>query len=445
MFAKISELDETVEFDTADEFVVVNDHITQKITGQNLTESIVSIGNLASKAYVDAVVDGAPELLNTLNEIAAALNDDSNFASNIINSINTKLSTANFGLEFWSALEGVTTFHIPEDTNLYFTEQRVLDVIHSTVFPDRLLSGNKTVVLDSAGTLTVPSPTSDVFTVTFAESNYVPTEAKPTLTLTDAPWELHGQYTYNAVGETYLMLDNIFPTLVNPGYTSGDSFTFDSSVHGLPGHTLTIVLNDVVLPGGAGWTANIAASQPPVYPSTIKSMGAIKITSNDNSLIFGTDGDLTVPGVITKPDALQLVSGGTETLYTASVNVYGAIGKVLIRTDNGTSNKDWEFDIDGNLTLPVDPTSPSHAATKGYVDGQLNAIEYDRLINGSVEVVLESDGTLTLPTDPTSDNHAATKGYVDTQITDVVAGQGFATLGYVENAIGSAELDGGEF
>ena len=57
IFTKISDLDETVQFSTGGQFVVVNDTITQKITGQNLTESIVSIGNLASKAYVDAIVD----------------------------------------------------------------------------------------------------------------------------------------------------------------------------------------------------------------------------------------------------------------------------------------------------------------------------------------------------------------------------------------------------
>lgn len=59
MFVKIAELGETIEFDSSDEFVVNNDSVTQKITGLNLTESIISIGNLASKAYVDAIVDGA--------------------------------------------------------------------------------------------------------------------------------------------------------------------------------------------------------------------------------------------------------------------------------------------------------------------------------------------------------------------------------------------------
>jgi len=386
MFAKISELDETIDFDTSDEFVVVNGHITQKITGQNLTESIVSIGNLASKAYVDAVVDGAPELLNTLNEIAAALNDDENFASHIISSIETKLPTANFGLEFWNALAGVTTFNIAEDTNLYFTEQRVLDVIDSLPpnLPDRLISGNKTVILDDAGTLNVPYPETNVFTLTFNTTNYVATDEKPTLTLTDTPWTMHGAYNYNSIGECELILDGIFPILVNPGYESGDSFTFDSTVHGIVGYTLTIVLNDVVLPGGAGWTANVAASQPPVYPSTFNSLGAIKFTSNESSWILGTD---------------------------------------------------------GSFVLPAEPTSPNHAATKGYVDSQLNTIESDRLTNGSQEVVLQSDGTLVLPAEPTSPNHAATKGYVDEQITTVVSGGGYATTSYVDSEIAGTIID----
>lgn len=136
MFVKISELEESFgpydSLNLTDEFVVINDNITKKITGLNLTESIVSIGNLASKAYVDAVVDGAPELLNTLNELAAALNDDANFATTITALISTKLPTANFGLEFWNALTGVTTYHIAEDTNLYFTTERARNALTDT-------------------------------------------------------------------------------------------------------------------------------------------------------------------------------------------------------------------------------------------------------------------------------------------------------------------------
>ena len=48
------------------------------------------------KAYVDAkvagVVDGAPEALDTLNELAAALNDDENFSNTVSTNIGTKLA-----------------------------------------------------------------------------------------------------------------------------------------------------------------------------------------------------------------------------------------------------------------------------------------------------------------------------------------------------------------
>ena len=230
------------------------------------------------------------------------------------------------------------------------TTWRLLGYLADSTATTSLVNGNKTVSLGTDGTLTVPSPTSPVFTLTFAESNYVPTISKPTLTLTGTPWELHGQYQYNSSGECSLLLDSIFPVLVNPGYGSGDSFTFDSSVHGIAGHTLTIVLNDVVLPGGAGWTANVAASQPPAYPSTIDSLGAIKVTSNENSWIFGTSGQLTVPGAIRKDGGLYMNSGGDGISSTVFVN--GNAGSVILRTDNGTTLKSLTFDVDGVLTLP---------------------------------------------------------------------------------------------
>jgi hypothetical protein len=59
----------------------------------------------AYEAYTDTainnLVDGAPGLLNTLNEIAAAINDDANYFTTITNSINTKQDalTAGNGIE----------------------------------------------------------------------------------------------------------------------------------------------------------------------------------------------------------------------------------------------------------------------------------------------------------------------------------------------------------
>ena len=53
---------------------------------------------VATTAYADAavasLVDGAPALLNTLNELAAAISDDANFATTLTTSVGTKVSKA---------------------------------------------------------------------------------------------------------------------------------------------------------------------------------------------------------------------------------------------------------------------------------------------------------------------------------------------------------------
>lgn len=63
------------------------------------------------KAYVDQkitdLLNGAPGALDTLNELAAALGDDSNFAITIINLINNKTAMINDALEISVIMKGV--------------------------------------------------------------------------------------------------------------------------------------------------------------------------------------------------------------------------------------------------------------------------------------------------------------------------------------------------
>ena len=53
-----------------------------------------SIGQAVDKAVSD-LADAAPATLDTLNELAAALGDDANFATSMTNALNTKLNSAN--------------------------------------------------------------------------------------------------------------------------------------------------------------------------------------------------------------------------------------------------------------------------------------------------------------------------------------------------------------
>ena len=107
--------------------------------GITLTESSGSLlvtptagganNTFATESYVDTaisnLVDTAPTTLDTLNELAAALGDDPNFATTITNLIGTKLATADFNTTADSWLTTKSTTNLSEGTNLYYTDARV--------------------------------------------------------------------------------------------------------------------------------------------------------------------------------------------------------------------------------------------------------------------------------------------------------------------------------
>ena len=78
-------------------------HTTLDLTGKTVTVSTASAGDndtsVASTAYVDVAIanlaDSAPSTLDTLNELAAALGDDANYATTTTNAIATKAPLAN--------------------------------------------------------------------------------------------------------------------------------------------------------------------------------------------------------------------------------------------------------------------------------------------------------------------------------------------------------------
>jgi hypothetical protein len=64
----------------------------------------------ASAAAVAAIVDSAPSTLNTLNELAAALGDDANFASTIATSLGNKLDISTASSTYLTQVNASTTY-----------------------------------------------------------------------------------------------------------------------------------------------------------------------------------------------------------------------------------------------------------------------------------------------------------------------------------------------
>ena len=81
-------------------------------------------GAWGSTATVEGLVDSAPGTLDTLNELAAALGDDPNFATTTANNIALKLNTADFTSTADTWLATKSTTNVSEGTNLYYTQSR---------------------------------------------------------------------------------------------------------------------------------------------------------------------------------------------------------------------------------------------------------------------------------------------------------------------------------
>ena len=474
MFAKISELDESFgpydSLNLTDEFVVVNDNITKKITGLNLTESIVSIGNLASKAYVDAVVDGAPELLNTLNEIAAALNDDSNFASNIINSIATKLPTASFGLEFWNALEGVTTFHIAEDTNLYYTQARFDTAIAAKTTADVAEGSNLYYTQARFDTALAAKTTSDVaegsnLYWTLARFN----AALATKTTSDLAEGDNLYFTEQRVldiiaSQSIHILDN---GALAFGRGAGQVSSQREGAVAIGTESGIDTQGQFSVAVGAAAGRELQGAQAVAVGN-----GAGFIAQGSEAVAIGVHAGWTNQGESAVAIGVQAGEYTQSTRavaigYNAGTNTQGenavAIGSYAGAGGQGEFAVAIGFAAGGNNQAPSTIILNATPVGVGGVTGQTNSfyvapirnaagtsgvlqynsstseVSYSNTITVDSNIwIFGTDGTLTLPAEPTSDGHAATKGYVDNQVDTVVAGQGFATLGYVEDAIGDA-------
>lgn len=98
------------------------------------------LSGYATESYVgtaiDNLVDGAPGLLDTLNEIAAAIADDENYATTMTTALAGKQNnlTAGSNIDITSdtiSVTGLDTDDVAEGTNLYFTNQRALDATSS--------------------------------------------------------------------------------------------------------------------------------------------------------------------------------------------------------------------------------------------------------------------------------------------------------------------------
>ena len=120
-----------------------------------LQTSQQSIINTASAAAVTAVLDGAPGALDTLNELAAALNDDSSFATTVTNSLAAKLDASSASATYLTQSNASASYVAQNSTgNEYIQDQASSLFVHSNhtnvtaTYDD---ANNQVILVGSAG------------------------------------------------------------------------------------------------------------------------------------------------------------------------------------------------------------------------------------------------------------------------------------------------------
>lgn len=148
--------------DTALESYTPTSSLDTTIDGYGYLKS-ADLSGYATETYVgtaiDNLVDGAPGLLDTLNELAAAINDDANYATTMTTALAGKQDslTAGNGISIDGSTDTISvdtsviadktyvdnavstgvgdinSDDVPEGTtNLYFTDQRAIDAVQNT-------------------------------------------------------------------------------------------------------------------------------------------------------------------------------------------------------------------------------------------------------------------------------------------------------------------------
>jgi hypothetical protein len=77
----------------------------------------------ASSAAVAYLVDGAPEALNTLAELSAALNDDQNFATTVTNELSNKLSISSASATYLPQASASATYLTKSSASQIYSSQ----------------------------------------------------------------------------------------------------------------------------------------------------------------------------------------------------------------------------------------------------------------------------------------------------------------------------------
>ena len=340
------------------------------------------------------LVDSAPETLDTLNELAAALNDDPNFATTVSTQLGLKLNSADFDSTADTWLTSKSTDDITEGSNLYYTDERVDDRVANTVVGGENISVtyddvNNTLTISSTGDVGYDLSSNNTDDLAEGTNNLYYTDARSRAAISAT-----GDVNYNSTtGEisatTYKSAD--FDTDFAAKSTS--DLAEGTNLYYTQERVEDAVDNLLVAGTGINLTYNDPSSQLVIgLNSNVIDLTDLSVTTNapDSGGIL-TYNNTTGEFSFSPADLSSITSTLAE---LTDVDVTGVTNGEVLKYNN-TSGV-WEASADVGIPSVAADLSPQLSAT---LDAQNNTVT--------------NLGT------PTLNSDAATKGYVDTATSSI--------------------------
>jgi hypothetical protein len=321
---------------------------------------------------VNSLLDGAPSALNTLNELAVAINNDSSFSSTIVQSLSTKASSA-------SVTQAILSVRTDLDSAIAGVSQSIVTAIDSEVD-----NRNSAIGTHNTKTTNVHGiPDTSVLTTSSQLSSSVSSAVS---THNSATTSVHGISDTAALAtKTYAdgKASDAQTAAITAAATAADTkvSTHNSATTNVHGIADTSALATKTYADAIGTTATnaLALKAPLASPTFTGTVSGI------------TKSMVGLGNVDNTTDAGKPVSTATQTALDAKLALAG-----------GT--------MTGALTLSGAPTSDLHAATKLYVDGLAAGINFHQAVKATTTVNLSTvynNGTNGLGATLTADTNRA--------------------------------------
>jgi hypothetical protein len=419
---------------TIDGTLNMNAGTTATIT--NLTTP-TNANDAATKGYVDTsvadLVDAAPGTLDTLNELAAALNDDPNFSTTITNSIATKLPLAGGTMSGAIAMggnkvTGVTDPTAAQDaaTKAYVDQQDGLQVTKSgdsmsgnLAMGSNNITGlatptandhatNKSYVDGILGSATAAAASASAAAT--SESNAATSETNAANSASSAAADLSSvQSLYDQFDDRYLGSKASAPTVDNDGNallsgalyfnsTANIMYVYGGSGWVPAGSSVNGTSDRVTYTASAGQTvfaATYDAGYVDVYLNGVKLVDGTDFTATNGTSVVLTTGaavndivDVVAYGTFTLADHYTKTQADARYVEVAGDTMTGALTTTGLTVDGNT------FKVDGStnrVSVGTTTTYIGNDFTVGSTDPKFI------LDNGAGSVLAEfsSEGTST--------------------------------------------------